>query len=172
MKYVNRYFWVGILLASLIAPSAQAGGLYLYELGTPDVGAAAAGWAARAQDASTVFTNPAGMTRLEKSELLVGVQPLYLHAKFSPDSNTTTSGSDGDASTWLPTTAPWWTTRIELPIYLWEIVGALEWVLATTGSKNWLLAWGTRYFGAGTWIWTLTEGLWREGFRALMKTRQ
>jgi long-chain fatty acid transport protein len=102
MNYVSRYFWVGILLALLIAPSTQAGGLYLYELGTPDVGAAAAGWAARAQDATTVFTNPAGMTRLKKSELLVGVQPLYMHMEFSPDSNTTTSGKDGDASTWLP----------------------------------------------------------------------
>ncbi len=102
MNYVNRYFGAGILLALLIASSAHAGGLYLYELGNPDVGTAAAGWAARAQDAATVFTNPAGMTRLEKSELLVGGQPVYLHAEFSPDSNTTTSGSDGDASTWLP----------------------------------------------------------------------
>ena len=102
MNYKCRYFWSGILLVSLIASSSQAGGLYLYELGTPDVGTAAAGWAARAQDAATVFTNPAGMTRLEKSELLVGVQPLYLNAEFSPDSNTTTSGSDGDASSWLP----------------------------------------------------------------------
>ena len=102
MGYVSRYFWAGILLASLVAPSTHAGGLYLYELGTPDVGAASAGWAARAQDAGTVFTNPAGMTRLEKSELLVGVQPLYLHAEFSPDANTTTSGGDEDASTWLP----------------------------------------------------------------------
>jgi long-chain fatty acid transport protein len=102
MNYVSRYFWAGILLSSLIVSSAQAGGLYLYELGTPDVGTAAAGWAARAQDAGTVFTNPAGMTRLEKSELLVGVQPPYLHSEFSPDSNTTSSGPDGDASTWLP----------------------------------------------------------------------
>ena len=102
MNCVSRNFAAVILFALLMASSAQAGGLYLYELGTPDVGAAAAGWAARAQDASTVFTNPAGMTRLEKSELLVGVQPLYLRAEFSPDSNTTTSGSDGDASTWLP----------------------------------------------------------------------
>jgi long-subunit fatty acid transport protein len=102
MNCVSRNFGAGILFALLTASSAQAGGLYLYELGTPDVGAAAAGWAARAQDASTVFTNPAGMTRLEKSELLVGVQPLYLRAEFSPDSNTNTSGSDGDASTWLP----------------------------------------------------------------------
>ena len=102
MNCVNKYLGAGVILFLLIVSSAQAGGLYLYELGTPDVGLAAAGWAARAQDAATVFTNPAGMTRLEKSELLVGVQPLYLHAEFSPDTNTTTSGSDGDASTWLP----------------------------------------------------------------------
>ena len=102
VNYVSRFFFVGILLALFIAPPAQAGGLYLYELGNPDVGAAAAGWAARAQDAATVFTNPAGMTQLEKSQLLIGGQPLYLHAEFSPDSKTTTTGSDGDASTWLP----------------------------------------------------------------------
>lgn len=60
MGYVSRYFWAGILLASLVAPSTHAGGLYLYELGTPDVGAAAAGWAARVQDAATVFTNHSG----------------------------------------------------------------------------------------------------------------
>ena len=102
MNYVSKCLGAGLILALLLSSSAQAGGLYLYELGTPDVGAASAGWTARAQDAATVFTNPAGMTRLEKSELLVGVQPLYLHAEFSPDADTSTSGSDGDASTWLP----------------------------------------------------------------------
>ena len=101
MNCVSKCLGAGIIFALLISSSAQAGGLYLYELGNPDVGTAAAGWAARAQDAATVFTNPAGMTRLDKSELLVGGQPVYLHAEFSPDSNTTTSGSDGDASTWL-----------------------------------------------------------------------
>jgi long-chain fatty acid transport protein len=102
MNYTTRYCLTGILLVMLISTSVQAGGLYLYEMGNPDVGLASAGWAARAQDAATVFTNPAGMTRLEKSEILVGVQPLYLNSQFSPDANTTTSGSDGDASTWLP----------------------------------------------------------------------
>jgi long-chain fatty acid transport protein len=102
MNHVGRYFGVAIFLASLIASSALAGGLYLYELGSPEVGLAGAGWSARAQDAATVFTNPAGMTRLQKSELLVGTQPLYLNVEFSPDSKTTTSGKEGDASTWLP----------------------------------------------------------------------
>ena len=34
-------------------------------MGTADVGLASAGWGARAQDASAILTNPAGMTRLD-----------------------------------------------------------------------------------------------------------
>jgi len=62
------------LLGAVLPTSSDAGGLYLYEIGTPEVGLASAGWAARAQDASTVFTNPAGMTRLKQSELQFGLQ--------------------------------------------------------------------------------------------------
>jgi long-subunit fatty acid transport protein len=47
---------------------------FLSEIGTPDLGLASAGSAARAQDASTVFTNPAGMTRLDETQLMVGVE--------------------------------------------------------------------------------------------------
>jgi long-chain fatty acid transport protein len=91
MNDVLKLFAAVVILACLIATSAQAGGLYLYELGNPEVGLAGAGWSARAQDTATVFTNPAGMTRLQKSELLVGAQPIYLNAEFSPDAKTTTA---------------------------------------------------------------------------------
>src|SRR5262249_19867446 len=89
-----------VALLSLIAiagmpPKALAGGFFLYEVGTPDVGLASAGYASRAQDASTVFTNPAGMTRLDHSELMVGVQPYYGYQVFSTNHHTTTTGSDG-----------------------------------------------------------------------------
>src|SRR5262249_45964919 len=66
-----------------------AGGFFLSEIGTPDVGLASAGYASRAQDASTVFTNPAGMTRLDGSQVLVGIQPIYGHQVFSTNSHTT-----------------------------------------------------------------------------------
>lgn len=82
---------------------AQAGGVALYEVGPSQTALASAGWAARADDASTLFTNPAGMTRLKKSEFLAGIQPLYTDLKFSPDSGTTTTGTDGDTQHWLPT---------------------------------------------------------------------
>ena len=75
----------------------------LYQFGSPDVGLAAAGYAARAQDASTVFTNPAGMSRLEKSQVMGGLQALYGDVKFSPNSATTVTGSDGGVAVgWVP----------------------------------------------------------------------
>lgn len=74
---------------------ALAGGFFLYEIATPDMGLASAGYAARAQDASTVFTNPAGMTLLDHSQLLAGIQPLYGHLNFAADASTTTRGTDG-----------------------------------------------------------------------------
>src|SRR5271170_4702010 len=86
------------LLTMTPATRAFAGGFFLYELGTPDVGLASAGYAARAQDASTVFTNPAGMTMLDHSQILGAVQPLYTHLVFGPDSATTTRGTDGGQS--------------------------------------------------------------------------
>ncbi|MGD2032446.1 MAG: outer membrane protein transport protein [Gammaproteobacteria bacterium] len=82
--------------------TAHAGGLYLYEIGTRDAGLASAGWAARAADAGTIATNPAGLARLKQPQLVVGAQPLYLDLEFDPDENTSVSGSDGDPADWIP----------------------------------------------------------------------
>lgn len=91
------------ILAALIPGAAlQAGGLYLYEIGTRDAGLASAGWAARADDAGTLATNPAGLARLTRPEFIVGAQPLYLDLEFDPDENTTVSGSDGGPASWIP----------------------------------------------------------------------
>ena len=82
-----------VLAVTLFFPCAAfAGGLELYEMGTPGLGLAAAGEAARAQDASTLFTNPAGMTHLDRSQMLIGTQALYGDAHFDRDENTTTDG--------------------------------------------------------------------------------
>ena len=74
--------------AGLASNPAAAGGLFAYEVGTADVGLASAGYNARAQDASTVFTNPAGMTRLEGNQVLVSGQLDYGWTKFSVGSGT------------------------------------------------------------------------------------
>ena len=90
--------WVfGIaLVASGTAPGpAMAGGVISYEIGSADTGLASAGYNARAQDASTVFTNPAGMTRLDGNQFLGGGQLLWGNTKFSIGSGTSPGlGSD------------------------------------------------------------------------------
>src|SRR5512132_2340753 len=73
----SRVVVAGVLAATVAATSAHAGGLFLYEMGTPDLGTASAGRAAAADNAATAFGNPAGMTRLDQSQMLVGIQPAY-----------------------------------------------------------------------------------------------
>jgi long-chain fatty acid transport protein len=66
------------------------------------VGTASAGRAALANDASTAFGNPAGMTRLG-SQLLFGLQPLIVTTEFDVDTGTTVSGtSGGNAGGFVP----------------------------------------------------------------------
>lgn len=53
---------------------SHASALYFYEIGTEDTALAGAGQAARAQDASTIVSNPAGMTRLPDHMFTGGLQ--------------------------------------------------------------------------------------------------
>jgi len=69
----------------LVSTAAQAGGLYLYEIGTIDTSFANAGMAARADDASTIYSNPAGMTRLDGNQMSLGLQGLYGDAEYNLD---------------------------------------------------------------------------------------
>ena len=93
---------------ALISPVlAHAGGLYLYEVATSDLGFAGAGTAARAEDASTVYSNPAGMTRLSGNQLSTGAQLLYGGVDYSVNANsqaqqTFGGGSPGNVVGWMP----------------------------------------------------------------------
>jgi long-chain fatty acid transport protein len=82
---------------------AQSGGLALTEDGGPLNGTAQAGSAAIARDAQTSWMNPAGLTRLESSELMFSFQPLKMKFEFRPSSETAVSGSSGgDQGGWVP----------------------------------------------------------------------
>jgi len=72
---------VVVILA--LTEASEAGGLFMSEIGTNDVGLAGAGWAARGQDASTLFRNPAGMSLLEGNQAMFGAQILYGDVKFT-----------------------------------------------------------------------------------------
>jgi len=89
----------------LLSKAALAGGAMGYEIGTADVGLASAGWGARAQDASTIFTNVAGMTRLDGDQALGGLEVLYGNITYSPTQSTVSPGlgtdDGGNAAGWF-----------------------------------------------------------------------
>lgn len=87
----------------LLPAMANAGGLYLYEIGTSDLGFAGAGTAARAEDASTVYANPAGMTRLDGNQMTLAGQALYGRAEYKLDGQGLLgSGNPGNVIGWMP----------------------------------------------------------------------
>ncbi len=79
----------------LFSPIVQAAAFQLYELGTPIIGTAGVGQAAIANDASTVYFNPAGMTALPSTEIMLGSEIILPYANFSPNSSNTISGNNG-----------------------------------------------------------------------------
>ena len=101
MNFILRKAAVAAVVVWPLASSA--GGIYLYEIGTSDLGFAAAGTAARAEDASTLFANPAGMTRLTGDQMTLGAQALYGDAEYKLDGQGILTGSDpGNVIGWFP----------------------------------------------------------------------
>ena len=77
---------IALAVASILGGAstlASAAGFALIEQSASGMGNAFAGAAATAEDASTVFYNPAGMSRLEGSQITVGGHLIDLSAKFS-----------------------------------------------------------------------------------------
>lgn len=76
----------GIAGAAPIA--AQAAGFALLEQNASGIGTAYAGTAAVAEDASTIFFNPAGMTMLPGRQLVVAADLIYVDTAFSGSGST------------------------------------------------------------------------------------
>lgn len=94
----------------VISFSVNAGGLYLYEIATEDTGLAGAGQAARAADASTLVSNPAGLTRLPDRMLTGGLQALYGHTPYQLENGR--GSSPGNTLGWFPGASLFWHQRL------------------------------------------------------------
>ncbi|MGA2410994.1 MAG: outer membrane protein transport protein [Candidatus Binataceae bacterium] len=117
--------------------AASAAGLSLYETGAPDLGTAQAGQAALAADASTAGANPAGMTYLGRSQLLIGAGALLPAINFNVGSQTTTSGlSGGNAGVFFPEGSFFYVYRLSERLRLGVAAGS-EFGLAVDYSKTW-----------------------------------
>lgn len=120
--------WLGIIVIAagtltFASPGAyaQCGGICLYENGSPDLGRAAAGAGARAQDASTAFWNPAGMTELTGHEIQLGVIASF--GKLDPNLDLGTVTPDpsprggGNASGFAPLLGGFMSTELPYGIH-------------------------------------------------------
>lgn len=85
---------VGLSIFSVLTGfslNVQAGGFQLNEENVTNLGNAFAGAGAQADDASTEFFNPAGMTRLESPQVLVAGTLIHVNAKVHVQSATNTT---------------------------------------------------------------------------------
>ena len=94
-KQIPVFFVAGSIFLISYTTIAIAGGLYINEFGTSTMGTAGAGAQAYANDASTAFHNPAGMTRIDGRQLSAGAGLLVGKVKFDPDSDTPIDGGNG-----------------------------------------------------------------------------
>jgi long-chain fatty acid transport protein len=92
----NRFLALLISMAcSLLAEPTLAGGLYVPTFGGPSQGTASVGANAIAHDASTAYTNPAGMTRLDSHQTVMALAPGFGTVKFDADDDTPSGGGNG-----------------------------------------------------------------------------
>ncbi len=112
----KRLFGCAVVAFVLILGSSYAGaaGFQLFEENASGLGNAYAGSAAVAENASTIFFNPAGMTKLQAREISLGLTAVRPSIKFSDTGssipapsavygpNTGTSGGDGGAWNFIP----------------------------------------------------------------------
>ena len=103
----NRVSLAALLAATAIGPgTAGASGFALLEQSASRLGTAFAGTAAAADDATTLFFNPAGMTLIEGNQLAAGLASgIEITSEFSNAGSTAafgqpSGGTGGDAGGW------------------------------------------------------------------------
>lgn len=137
-------FRVGLFaLLSVLSGQTVAGALYIYEMSSASESSyGGAGLAARANDAGTVFANPAGMTRFDDSAMLGGAIGVYIDAGFHTNAQNTASGGSGHVNkrivpagsfSYLRPINDRWTLGISAQNYFGL---ALDWPADWVGRKN------------------------------------
>jgi long-chain fatty acid transport protein len=75
-----------------LSGNAAAVGFALEQQSVSNLGYAFAGGAANAEDASTIYWNPAGMTRLRGRQVVLGLNAIYGSARFTDQGTTSPAG--------------------------------------------------------------------------------
>ncbi|MFD2262297.1 OmpP1/FadL family transporter [Lacibacterium aquatile] len=86
--------------------SAQAGSFYLQEQSITGMGSAFAGQNATGFDASTVYTNPAGMTNLDRSQVAAGANLILFNQKLRDTGTVPATGTSDGGNPYDPAVLP------------------------------------------------------------------
>ncbi len=132
-------------LALGVAGDAWASGFALVEQSVKQVGNAISGGAASAEDATTVFFNPAGMTRLKGSQAVVGGHFIIPSTKFSGSATTNplfggaaiSGGEGGDAGSTGFVPSLYYTHELNRQLFVGLGIGA-PFGLSTEYDSNWV----------------------------------
>ena len=109
-KWCSGCLGLATMALLLTSGSVHAAGFALMEQSVKGLGSAFAGGAAAAEDATTLFYNPAGMVRLPGEQASLGVHIIKTSFKFTNEGSThvltpltgegLTGNNGGDAGTW------------------------------------------------------------------------
>lgn len=145
MNNILRNSFSKTLLAVAIASAStisQAGSFGLIEQSASGQGSAYAGAAALGEDASTIYFNPAGMTRLSGQQIVAAGHVISPNADFTNNGSTTFAGSPlqgANSSTGDPAFVPNFYYMAELPNEIYVGVGVnVPFGLATDYDDGWV----------------------------------
>ena len=139
MSVMKRGTIVAAILLLLSQP-AWGAGIALYETGAPDLGTASAGRAAMAADASTVATNPAGMTLLGRTQLMITSGAMLPVINFDRGPKTDVpggGGGGGNAGVFFPIGGVFYAQKISDRLWLGAALYS-NFGLASDYSLNWV----------------------------------
>ena len=144
-KFLNRSLLsiLAILGVTNISPSTLASGFAITEQSVKNVGNAAAGGAALAEDASTIFFNPAGLTRLSGNSVEGAGYIIFANTTFQNQGSVLVNGEslsggeggNGGVNSFIPNFYAFWSVseQVKLGIGISPPFG-----LATEYDRNWV----------------------------------
>jgi long-chain fatty acid transport protein len=143
-SYIRRSLFPALIVL-LFATSIQAGGFWVYEQATPDMGVGGAGRQAAGFDASTASGNPAAMTRLDRSQMEGGPLGFYADTKFNVKNATYGDNGGGNAGGFNPAASLFYVHSISPDLKLGLGVGSYF-----AGPLNYSNEWAGKYYVQST----------------------
>jgi long-chain fatty acid transport protein len=149
-SYIRRSLFP-TLIVLLFASSIQAGGFWVYEQATPDMGVGGAGRQAAGFDASTASGNPAAMTRLDRSQMEGGPLGFYADTKFNVKNSSNGDNGGGNAGGFNPAASLFYVHSISPDLKLGLGVGSYF-----AGPLNYSNEWAGKYYVQSTSYTTMS----------------